>query len=106
MLNTTIDLADAVVDAVGPRRSRGKTSVHAATQTFQALRMVVNNELGELAVAIVQAHDLLRCVVRKGVQTKQRVAVASISEGAGHLECVLALRIIMRVCRVARKLTL
>ena len=45
-LETTIDLRRAVVRAVGPQRIGG---VDPATRTFQALRIAVNDELGELA---------------------------------------------------------
>lgn len=44
-LETTLDLRKAVVRAVGPRRIGG---VDPATRTFQALRIAVNDELGQL----------------------------------------------------------
>src|SRR5690606_9379554 len=44
-LVTTADLRRAVVRAVGPRRVGG---VDPATKTFQALRIAVNDELGQL----------------------------------------------------------
>ncbi|MCA9647196.1 MAG: 16S rRNA (cytosine(1402)-N(4))-methyltransferase RsmH [Polyangiaceae bacterium] len=44
-LATTADLRRAVVRAVGPRRVGG---VDPATKTFQALRIAVNDELGQL----------------------------------------------------------
>ncbi len=44
-LRTTRDLAELVVEVLGPGR-RGR--VHPATRTFQALRIAVNDELGEL----------------------------------------------------------
>ncbi|HVU04894.1 MAG TPA: 16S rRNA (cytosine(1402)-N(4))-methyltransferase RsmH [Polyangiaceae bacterium] len=44
-LETTLDLRRAVVRAVGPRRVGG---VDPATRTFQALRILVNQELAEL----------------------------------------------------------
>lgn len=43
LINTTFDLA-RIVRSVAPRRGKDP-----ATQTFQAIRMHVNNELGELA---------------------------------------------------------
>jgi 16S rRNA (cytosine1402-N4)-methyltransferase len=54
--HTTTQLAKAVEQAVG-RRARGV--IHPATRTFQALRIVVNQELLRLETALVQAHDLL-----------------------------------------------
>jgi 16S rRNA (cytosine1402-N4)-methyltransferase len=51
----TGDLADAVVAAKGVRRGR----IHPATQVFQALRIVVNDEVGVLERALVAARDLL-----------------------------------------------
>jgi len=54
--HTTTQLAKAVEQAVG-RRARG--AIHPATRTFQALRIVVNQELLRLETALVQAHGLL-----------------------------------------------
>ncbi|MDQ6907125.1 MAG: 16S rRNA (cytosine(1402)-N(4))-methyltransferase RsmH [Chloroflexota bacterium] len=53
---TTLQLADAVVGAKGGRRGR----IHPATQVFQALRIVVNDEVGVLEQALIAARDLLR----------------------------------------------
>lgn len=55
-LETTLDLRRAVVRAVGPRRVGG---VDPATRTFQALRILVNRELDELAALLAQAPDLV-----------------------------------------------
>ncbi len=49
-------LADIVARAV-PRKAHGR--IHPATRTFQALRMAVNNELGELAALLDTAPQLL-----------------------------------------------
>ncbi len=49
-LRTTQDLVDCVLAAV-PVRARDKR-IHAATRTFQAFRIYVNNELDELEEAI------------------------------------------------------
>ncbi len=57
IFETTLDLADTVERAVGGRR--GKRS-HPATLTFQALRMFVNDELGELARGLAAAERILR----------------------------------------------
>jgi 16S rRNA (cytosine1402-N4)-methyltransferase len=46
-INTTAELADIVYKAY-PVAWRKKSRNHPATRTFQALRMAVNNELGEL----------------------------------------------------------
>ncbi|HEY8291516.1 MAG TPA: 16S rRNA (cytosine(1402)-N(4))-methyltransferase RsmH [Thermomicrobiales bacterium] len=53
---TTLHLADTVVGAKGGRRGR----IHPATQVFQALRIVVNDEVGVLERALIAARDLLR----------------------------------------------
>ena len=56
-LSTTSELAEVVKASVRPRRRHGKT--HPATQTFQALRIAVNQELEQLEQAVEQAIDLL-----------------------------------------------
>jgi 16S rRNA (cytosine1402-N4)-methyltransferase len=55
-LGTTADLAEVVARAV-PHRPGGK---HPATRTFQALRMTVNDELGEIGRWLDGVADCLR----------------------------------------------
>lgn len=55
-LETTGDLRHAVHRAIGGRRGR----IDSATKTFQALRIAVNDELGELESLLEQAPKLLR----------------------------------------------
>lgn len=55
-LTTTLDLRRAVVRAVGPVRVGG---VDPATRTFQALRIAVNQELGELDSLLAQVDDVI-----------------------------------------------
>jgi 16S rRNA (cytosine1402-N4)-methyltransferase len=54
---TTGQLADVVERALGGRKG---ARVHPATKTFQALRMLVNDELGELARALAGAETRLK----------------------------------------------
>ena len=55
-LSTSLDLAEAVVAAVG---KRGRSKIHPATRTFQAIRIAVNSELSNLPKALKQAMGLL-----------------------------------------------
>ncbi len=54
-IHSTLRLSRVIEEAV-PRTSR----IHPATQTFQALRMAVNNEQGELDQLLAIAPDLVR----------------------------------------------
>ncbi len=53
----TLDFADVVEKALGGRRGR---PTHPATRTFQALRMWVNDETGELVRALSSAERVLK----------------------------------------------
>lgn len=55
-LETTADLRRAVHHATGPRRGR----IDPSTKTFQALRIAVNDELGELESLLEQVPSVLR----------------------------------------------
>jgi 16S rRNA (cytosine1402-N4)-methyltransferase len=54
-LQTTGQLAEVVARAIGKYRER----IHPATRTFQALRIVVNDELGQVAEVLPQAVEAL-----------------------------------------------
>ena len=64
--STTLELAECVEQAVGGRRGK---KTHPATLTFQAIRMFVNDELGELARGLAAAERLLRAGGRLVVVT-------------------------------------
>ena len=57
-LNSTLDLAEVVSQAM-PRKYH-RPGYHPATQTFQAIRMSVNDEVGEIERALAAATDLLK----------------------------------------------
>ncbi|MEM9668095.1 MAG: 16S rRNA (cytosine(1402)-N(4))-methyltransferase RsmH [Pseudomonadota bacterium] len=57
LFETTLDLAETVDEAVGGRRG---AKIHPATKVFQALRMFINDELGELGRALVAAERILK----------------------------------------------
>ncbi len=63
-INETAALAEVVAKA---KRKRGRSRIHPATQTFQALRIAVNDELGVLTRVLPQAIDLLQTGGRLGV---------------------------------------
>ena len=54
---STLQLANLVASAM-PFREKGK---HPATRTFQAIRIFINRELDELALALSQVIELLAC---------------------------------------------
>lgn len=57
-LRSTVELAKIVQKAIPVRSQRH--GLHPATRTFQALRIAVNDELGQLETLLTQAPDLLR----------------------------------------------
>jgi 16S rRNA (cytosine1402-N4)-methyltransferase len=65
-LHTTLDLARLCERAI-PAVEQRKSKIHAATRTFQALRIAVNGELDQLARFLAAFPDVLvpggRCVV-------------------------------------------
>ena len=57
LFETTLDLADVVETALGGRRG---AKTHPATRVFQALRMFVNDEVGELNSALEASERVLK----------------------------------------------
>ncbi|MDC7682537.1 16S rRNA (cytosine(1402)-N(4))-methyltransferase RsmH [Asticcacaulis sp. BYS171W] len=82
----TLDLAAVVEKAVGGRRG---DKVHPATKTFQALRIAVNDELGELETALEVSETLLKPEGVLAVVTfhslEDRMVKAFLTERAGRL---------------------
>jgi 16S rRNA (cytosine1402-N4)-methyltransferase len=80
----TLDLAETVERAVGGRRG---APVHPATRVFQALRIAVNDELGELERGLQAAEALLAPDGRLAVVTfhslEDRLVKAFLTDRAG-----------------------
>ena len=83
---TTADLADLVARVLGGRKG---SPVHPATRTFQALRIHVNDELGELEKALEQAERLLapggRLVVVTFHSLEDRIVKRFFAERTGRM---------------------
>lgn len=62
-IERTSVLARIVAGAVGHKKSKSGRSIHPATRTFQALRIYVNDELGELSRGLEAAE---RCLAPEG----------------------------------------
>ncbi|MCA1491648.1 16S rRNA (cytosine(1402)-N(4))-methyltransferase RsmH [Sinorhizobium alkalisoli] len=94
---TTRDLA-GLIETVVPRKAKDK--IHPATRVFQALRIFVNDELGELASALFAAERVLkpggRLVVVTFHSLEDRIVKAFFQDRAGkaggsrHLPMVAA----------------
>ena len=82
----TLDLAETVEKAVGGRRG---APTHPATRVFQALRIAVNDELGELEAGLEAAERVLKPGGRLAVVTfhslEDRIVKAFLTERAGRL---------------------
>ena len=85
----TLDLADTVERALGGRRG---APTHPATRVFQALRIAVNDELGELAAGLVAAERSLAPGGRLAVVTfhslEDRMVKQFLAERAGRTPAV------------------
>ncbi len=81
---TTRDLA-GLIELVTPRKMKDK--IHPATRVFQALRIFVNDELGELAQALFAAETVLkpggRLVVVTFHSLEDRIVKKFFSDRAG-----------------------
>jgi 16S rRNA (cytosine1402-N4)-methyltransferase len=83
---TTKQLVAAVERATGPHRPHMRT--HPATKTFQALRIYVNDELGQLVDALVAAEQALkpggRLVIVTFHSLEDRIAKQFLAERTGN----------------------
>ncbi len=106
--HTTQQLADAIERAVGGRRGR---RIHPATQSFQALRIMVNQELTRLSqtlpqclrllkvggrLAVISFHSLEDRVVKQWMQAEAATSVPDLAALSGYRERHPTLEIITR----------
>ena len=84
-ITRTLELANICAKAIG----RSGNGIHPATKTFQALRIYVNDELGELARALATAETLLkpggRLVVVSFHSLEDRMVKRFFTERAGRV---------------------
>jgi 16S rRNA (cytosine1402-N4)-methyltransferase len=86
-ISTTRQLVAAIERATGPHRPHLRT--HPATKTFQALRIYVNDELGQLVDALIAAEQVLkpggRLVVVTFHSLEDRIVKQFLAERCGNL---------------------
>ncbi|MEN9895977.1 MAG: rRNA ((1402)-N(4))-methyltransferase RsmH [Pseudomonadota bacterium] len=84
---TTRDLA-GLIELVTPRKAKDK--IHPATRVFQALRIFVNDELGELAKALFSAEKVLkpggRLVIVSFHSLEDRIVKRFLSDRSGKAQ--------------------
>lgn len=84
---TTRDLA-GLIEIVTPRKAKDK--IHPATRVFQALRIFVNDELGELANALFAAEQVLkpggRLVIVSFHSLEDRIVKKFLSDRSGKAQ--------------------
>ena len=97
LFSRTLELSKVVEKAVGgPKYKKGKRQIHGATRTFQALRIYVNDELGELRRGLEAAERVLApggrlCVVTfhsledRIVKEFFKLRSGDISRGSRHM---------------------
>ena len=88
-ITTTGELARAVAGAFPPKARRGK--IHPATRTFQALRIAVNDEMGELdrflnaAPALLKGGGRLAVISYHSLEDRRvKVAFRGLASGGGY----------------------
>ena len=86
----TLDLAQLIEKVIGrPPVKKGRKAVHPATRTFQALRIHVNDELGELRRGLQAAERVLapegRLVVVSFHSLEDRIVKAFMAERSGNV---------------------
>ncbi|GAB4573114.1 MAG: 16S rRNA (cytosine(1402)-N(4))-methyltransferase RsmH [Rhodothalassiaceae bacterium] len=91
-LSSTREFADLVERALGGRRKGPAGRTHPATRSFQALRIHVNDELGELERALLAAERLLvpggRLAVVSFHSLEDRIVKTFLAERAGRRDSV------------------
>jgi len=104
-INSTTELAE-IVKTVYSRHSNVQPSTHPATQTFQALRIFVNNELAELQLGLHKAfallsprgivsvttfHSLEETTVKKFIYSYKKLHSKDISATSKSINCTIVL---------------
>jgi 16S rRNA (cytosine1402-N4)-methyltransferase len=80
-LRTTLDLAGAIRSGVGAARSG---SIDAATRTFQAIRIAVNDELGQLRALLAGLPDILGEGGRAAILSFHSLEDRTVKQGLHH----------------------
>ena len=95
-IERTLELAEIISRALPPGAARARRGVHPATRTFQALRIAVNDELGNLERLLAQLPQVLEPGGRAGIICFHSLEDRRVKRAFAELAALGKARLLMR----------